>query len=100
TTLKIRKTRIEIAISTAIAPMMRRTRKRSIGSDRSDRVGVGGAGARLEADFRFRVQRVAQAVTEDVHREHGEQDRGARDDRQQRLAVESFEAFGNPRSPG
>src|ERR1700748_3873105 len=100
TTLKIRKTRMEIAKRTATAPRMRLMRKRSIGSDRSDRVGVGGARARLEADFRFRVERVAQAVAEDVHREHREQDRGARDDRQQRLAVERFEPFGDHRSPG
>src|ERR1700760_3022445 len=47
TTLKIRKTRTEIAKRTAIAPRIRLIRKRSIGSHRSDRVGVGGTGGRL-----------------------------------------------------
>ena len=63
-------------------PISRRTMKRPIrppSSGSTARVG-------LEPDLRFRVERVAEAVAEDVEREHGQQDHRARHDRQQRRA--------------
>src|ERR1700742_2302062 len=80
-TLKIRKTRTETTKRTITIPIRRRTMKRSISGPSLDRgpLGLDHPGVRLEPHFRARVECVAEAVADDVQREHRQHDHHAGD---------------------
>ena len=77
--------------------------KRSHQTDRSLPTCDAGLGLDSSASrrtLRARVERVAEAVADDVQREHRQHDHQAGDDRQQRLRVEQLDPDRDHRSPG
>src|SRR5262249_30259323 len=85
---KIRKTSADSTNMTTISPMVRRMANVSTGCFAS-----------FHADLRARVEGVAQAVAEDVQREHCQDDHYARGDRDHRPRVEQVLAVLDDRPP-
>src|SRR3954453_19302104 len=84
-TWKIRKVRIEMAISNAIADTVRCRMNRTMSV--------------LDAHLRARVQGVADAVAEDVDAQHAEHEHEAGDDRQVDGAGDEADAVADHGSP-
>src|SRR5581483_11482460 len=85
---KSRKTSADSTNMTATSPRMRRTAKVSTAGPTS-----------LDPHLRARVESVAEAVAEDVQREHGEDDHDPRRDRDPRPRVEQLLSVLDDRAP-
>src|SRR4029077_16851742 len=99
--MKIRYVMKLTATRTRNAPSSRRMTK---ASTRAPSSGAGhvllGVALVLDPDLGARVERVTQPVTEDVEREHRQDDRDAGDDREPRCSRDPVLSVGDQRPPG
>src|SRR3954468_17527445 len=97
TRMKMMKTSTLTAKRTAIIPMKRRRMKASISGHRRCRWGPP---SMLDPHFGTRVERVPQAVTEDVQGKHRQHDRDSRHEREPRRAHDLLLAGRDQVAPG